>query len=386
MTASVWRPRAYAAAAWFEPLHLAAWIALLAGLALTAWAYATPRYETVTEPVPWQVQAAWMYTAPVPATLAEDERLPWGAPLYREVTPQVTVTFTARLNTDAPATDLRSQARLWARIEDDYGWYRTWDLATTRGQGGHVELTGALDLDQVERLLRQRERALPPARRYTLRVGVTAHWAGQLAGQPWETTADSALAFRREAPGLYVLQRSPASPDEDGDLAAPRWEGVLERTVQVPRQMGLGPWQAPVARWRVWGLGLSGLGLVVLVALQAGLAWVRPRWPEVYFRAWAGGRGVEVQPGPWLDAVASRWTSASPEAVLRLADQWDEPVLLVRTDAALHLLVRLPDAVYGYREPWPAPPTVTADAALAEAAAAADETTAPEEGTDATRA
>ncbi len=352
MNTSVWRRRAWQAASLYEPLNLLAWIAAWLGLGLLALGYLLPRTVDAVEPLPWGVAGQWMYTATVPPAVAEDQRLPLGAPLYRPLTPQVDFTFTARVEAEVPPTAPQGRARLWARLADEYGWSRTWTLAERDLDAAAWQVTGTLDLGRIERLIRSREAVYPPARGYTLTVAVTWTWEAALAGEPWQHQATAALTFRREGEGFFVLQGPRTAPDAAAtDLFAPRWSGTVERAVLRPRTVSLGPLRATVDQVRGWGLGLAVAGGVLLLASNAALGWVQSRWPEVYFRAWLGGHGVVLTPGPWLADWIAGAVPASPEALLSLAHKWGEPVLLVPTDDAVHLFVRLPEAVYHYAAP-----------------------------------
>ncbi len=354
MSTTPWRTRAWHSAGLYEPLNLVAWIAAWVGLGLLAVGFWLPRTMTVPEPAPWQVTGQWTYRAPVPRSVAEDETLPLGAPLYQPVTPEVAFTFAARLVAPAPPEASTGQAIMHLRLADDYGWSRTWPVATTRVSGPEWEVTGTVDLDGIERAIRQREAVYPPARGYTLTVTVAWAWEARVNGEPWQYAATSSLHFRREGEGFFVLQAGRSAPgSETGDVFAPVWKGVQERSVTRPRRLSIGPLQATVDQVRSWGWGLALSGGLLLLLSNAALGWARTRWPEVYFRAWLGGHGVVLPPGPWMDVWRVQAVEASPEALLHLAHKWGEPVLLVPTEEAVHLWLRLPEAVYHHATAMP---------------------------------
>lgn len=356
MNATRWRAWFRQTIGLYEGLSTVAWTVALAGALLWAGALLLPATQTVTRPRPWAVVGQWHYTAAVPPSVSETGRLPLGAPLYRPLTPRVTFAFAARWEGEAPPpTALEGQARLWVRLQDEFGWQRETVLAEVPITGPRWQLKAAVNLNPITGWLRQRERVFPPARNYRLLVGVTWQAQGRLEGQPWQAQGASVLDFRRQAPNFYVLQVGTGGPDAASAAAwwAPRWEGALEVTQTVPRQVALGPWRVTVPEMRVWGLRAALAGGALWLALSGLLAWLRSRWPEVYALALLGPAAVWVEPGPWLAAVLRDAVRTSLDGLAHLARQWGEPVLVTCEAARLVAMVRLPEAAYVYEEPCP---------------------------------
>lgn len=319
--------------------------ALLGGTstALASAAFSHPTTRTTVVPLPYSQYGSFGYSAAAPQGVYDGDHAPTGQPVFLKLSPRVDFTFSYQFQSSA-AAELNGTGRLSAVVGDGTGWRRTLELrpqVTFRGSA--TSLTGSLDLNEVQSLVRQFESqtGLHPAG-YTVTIAPEIHLSGTLGGQYLEERFTPRLDFALDNTALRLADHSVGV-----DPLAPRTDGELETIRPSQAHLGLGPLRVPTAALRslaVLGLlaGLLLAGLVGRATLQlqqeSEIQRFHTRFRRRLLPIRHDGRGqdelvVEVQV---LDDLG------------RLAEQFDLPIL-VGSGSPRYYSVRHDGLRYRYR-------------------------------------
>lgn len=314
---------------------------LIVGLAFLLWGFSKPLTVSVSTPVSYRIQGLLLYSAPVPKEVFPTGWLPTGAPFFADLTSQVTFRFLARFSTSPSSFPLilqEGRGRMWIEVEDSLGWRRQLLQEEKAWSGDYWVLQVVLPLRELEQILQQRDEIYPPVQSYRVVLSMQSDIKGEMDDMPWQETLEAQWVFSRLSNGIYVLERQ--------DNLKLDWEGTASYEEVLPNQVTLGPWFLKVKDVRRLGLIFSLVGIALLGGLHQWLAWAHHHDPKAYFQASLGRLAIRVEPGPHLWAHGRYIRLNSLNDLVKVAQQFREPILYAVEGQHHSFLVWLPDVVY----------------------------------------
>jgi signal peptidase len=288
---------------------------------LTAVAFTQPQERRVEQPVPYELQGAFSYSAAAPAgPVYEDGRVDTGEPVFLRLAPEAVVRFSARLESEVPHA-VRGTGTLVAELSDESGWTRTFELQEAANfSGDSFTASGTLRVGRIRALVEDVESLTGVERpSYTLTLAPHVDFQGVVAGRRLDDEFTPRLVFQLDANQLSL---------EPGltQRLQPARAGSVKTVVQKPRELSLFGVSFPIAavRWAVLA------GALLLFAAAGALA-------LVHLRAVRRDEPTRIQAryGPWLVEVAGARSRiggavvdmATMEGLVRLAERGNRLIL-----------------------------------------------------------
>jgi signal peptidase I len=333
----------------------------LVSLVAVAFTFSRPAQRPVTTDLTYEHSGIFSYTAPTPEGIYDRPQVTTGAPVFRQLTERISVTFDYQLSTDALA-DITGSGALVAVVSNSSGWGRTLALSEPiTFTGRQVSLTGELDLRAMQQLtdtVATRTGVSYDAHTIAVRPQITL--AGSVAGQPFQDTFEPELTFRL---GPLQLQLADSASGDTGALHPAR-AGLLKLPGMEPNGIPLLRWELSLALARTFALAVLAIGAGMLAAILLQTQRVR-RADEV--------TRIQALHGPQLIPVtdlgitrSERLISlASFDDLLRLAERAAVPLLFQHDDHLQRFVVNIGAVSYQYLP--------VADAATPEPSAAVAE-------------
>jgi signal peptidase I len=318
--------------------------AALAFGALAALAFSRPAERAVQRTVPYELHGRFSYSAKAPAgPVYEDGTVETGEPIFLRLVPAATVSFSARLESEAPRS-LSGTGKLVAELSDSSGWTRTLELQpATRFAGDSFTASGVLRLRAIRALLTDVATLTGVERdSYGLTLRPEVDLRGTLAGRKVDDRFSPKLVFRLDA---RELRLEPAIAPR---LEPARRGGVSTMTRQsqtfsLPGGLALG-----VGPARTFTLA-GALGFLV-AALAVAFLHARALRNDEPTR-------IRARYGAWLVPVAGASSRvggavvdmATIEGLVRLAERSDRMILHEEHEGAHLYLLEDEGVLYRYR-------------------------------------
>jgi signal peptidase I len=320
---------------------LAVAAAAFALLGLLAFTRSTTR--AAVDPTLYTHRGSFAYTAAAPRG-----RLVYGAPAVRTGQPIfLRLAQTARFSFDyafdsRAAHSLAGSGALEARVEAADGWSRTIPLARdTAFDDDRAQLQGVLDLRRLQTLVAHvDEQTGVPNATYSLAIVPRVRVHGVVAGRAIRSTFAPALRFTLNSVELALQTASSGKP---AGTLRPTQAGAGVRS--EARTLALGGLRLRVATARRVAVG--GLVASLLALLAVGFLLLPVRGGEAArIGARYGSWLLPVEAPPALRDVVDVVTM---DALVRLAEHHDRPVLHVTSDGGDEYLVAIEEIGYRYR-------------------------------------
>ncbi len=205
----------------------------LVALTLGGLAWTRPTTRQVPTDISYAHTGRFEYSAPAPAGLYDGGRVQSGEPVFLQLAKEVDFRFEYHLSGQSVEGTSGTQ-RLVARVGDDSGWRRTFELAPSKSfSGTSSAVSGRLDLQRVQELTKRLEAETGYTRdHYDLVLAPQMRVAGTVAGHRIEDTFAPELLFRLDPQKLQFMPRDLATSSggavEALDPLAPRQDGIVQ--------------------------------------------------------------------------------------------------------------------------------------------------------------
>jgi len=292
----------------------------------------------------------------LPGPVYLDGKLKTGDPIYVDIVPLVTSTFTYHL--DAPgAEDVRGTIRLLAVTRDINGWEQSSDLVPSFSfEGPDASVGTTLDLSQFMLLAAVLQDATGSAVRYwTTAVTAEVMISGTLEGQPFQSQFQPFYTLRVTPPNEIFVETSltrdfESAPPTQRLIAGSAFNPQQEISVSVPEQrsatLGFLIADVRVEKVRFFGafIALGALSAAIVVAVFMAIAL---RAPGARIQARYGSKLVRV--AQMNASPANAIALSTMDDLVRIADRYQSVILW--TQAEDHDLFTVQDgtATYVYR-------------------------------------
>jgi signal peptidase I len=320
-------------------------VALLALLTLALLAFARSTEEPRALKSAYLETGAFSYRADVPAGAVYPEGVATtGDALFPRLVNRVRIAFRYDFTSPLPQ-DLEGTGVLHASVSDGAGWSRALPLdgGPARARDGGLTAVATLDVARLRHVVSAFERQAGVTNpSYTVAVAPTVEMKGRLGGEPVLTHFAPSLRFRLDASRLQLEDADaepgadPLNPARHGDLVQP-----------VPARISLLGVGMEVSSVRA----LAPLG--VLVALGAFLATGRPllrrlRDDEPFRIQLRHGGRIVTSAAPTARFAHRPVPVEDIEALARLSDRHDRPILAERLGARIRYSVEWDGLSYRY--------------------------------------
>ena len=313
-------------------------------------AFTRSLFKRTERDIDYSHRAAFEYSAAAPeGPVYQAPKVRTGDPVFVRLVDQLDVAFDYSFETDATA-DVKAAGRMDAVLRSDNGWTRAIEIAApTVSRDGQLRLSGRLDLDEIESVVRRVERmtGMAPG---TYGVSLEPHIevAGTIAGEDINESFEPALAFQ-----LDDIQLGLVRPDHNGtktplaDLLEPARDGSITSHELVAQPLVIGGREVSVVAAR--RSALTGLAIGVLLLVAFGIAWMRRRPVGELQRIQAryGSLLIRIEDVPDL----GRETVDVPdfETLVRLAQQFEQPIMCLAQHEDHIYMLYFDGLLYRYR-------------------------------------
>jgi hypothetical protein len=264
-------------------------LVLLASLAVGIYAFTHPVWRQA-DPVEYEHQGAFSYTAQAPAGVYDGKTVQTGEPIFPALTCSLETTFSYALFFDG-LQGAGGSYQIAARIsEEQSNWQRSVPLVSeTAFSGKSFDSEFRIDLCKVEDLVAAMEEATDfhPSS-YKLEIIPSVTTTGTFAGQAFEDTFAPILLFRFDALHFYLNR------ELEGDPLHPIQTSLLPDPTLVQDRLplfGAEPRVISLRTFSIVGMAVSCLGLLALGLLLANIS---RRDPQAYIRMKYGGMLVDA--------------------------------------------------------------------------------------------
>jgi hypothetical protein len=258
------------------------------------------------------------YAAAVPRSpVYPDGRVTTGDSAFVNLVHRLEVAFLYRLETTR-TTQVSGTTRIDAKISDGAGWTRSLPVAPERAfEGGEAVAAGALDLEQVQRVVAQMKQLTGSGTStFTVTLVPRVHVAGEAGRHPLDATFAPSLPFQLDQTSLRLLD-----PDQGDPALETREDPPVPVTVATT--VGLGALAIATQDARL--LGLLGVAAALVLLLVAGSLARREPGKAADVRLRFGSRIVDadavVPPGRWVTDVADL------DTLVRIAESYERLVV-----------------------------------------------------------
>lgn len=321
-------------------------LALLAigSLILGIVAFRRPLFNKIEEPLAYQQEAAFRYTADVPEGVYDSTQVSPGEPIFRKLNGSFTVGMDYFFLSAHPAT-LKGSYRLLAIISDSTGWKRTIELLPkTTFEGNLFTVSETLSLNQVQDYIDRFEAETGVERgQYNLAILADIHISGILADQVLEDQFQPALNFSINDLQV-VLEREQNSPSQ---TLTPSVSSALPQTTYEVNHLTILGLNIPVftARWISGILGIPALVFLIVLLARLYRDAQKSEWDRA--RIWYGSMFIEAR-DPQMLVSPQQVEIASVDDLARLAEQEQRPIFHLAEGNTHHLFIQTPEKIYHY--------------------------------------
>lgn len=235
----------------------------LAGGFLAFVAFHRPLTVQVSDPISYQHQGVFRYSAAAPPGIYDQDRVRTGEPIFRRLISQVEMLFDYTFSAQLPP-QIQGTIQLDAVVRDNNGWQWTFQLQPPMAfDGQSATAAGTLDLNQVQAMLDSvKQQTGVPVQQFTLEVLPAVRVNGQLAGQILQESFAPSLLFSLNDL-LMQLGEGSRSPGQLQPIQA----GLIQRSREAPNTLSIFVLDLPISVARWVGLlvaGISGLATVLI--------------------------------------------------------------------------------------------------------------------------
>ncbi|MBT7190563.1 MAG: HD domain-containing protein [Anaerolineae bacterium] len=302
-----------------------------------------PLFNEIQEPIPYQQEVAFRYTAKVPEGVYDSTQIEPGEPIFRKLNGSFSVEMDYFFLSTHPA-DLRGDYRLLAIISDSTGWKRTLELVpTTEFQGNLFTVSETLSLSQIQRLIDVFEKETGVERgRYELAILADIQIDGDLAELPLEDRFLPALYFSITDLEVVLEERT-----SEGSTLEPSTGNALMRSTYESNVLNILGIKTPVsvARWISILLGVPAWIFLGVLLFQIYQIAEKNEWERT--RIWYGSMFIEASDTRIL-SPPDQIEIASVDDLVNLAEQDQRPIFHILDGDLHHLLVQTPEQNYHY--------------------------------------
>lgn len=326
-----------------EKLLLLALI-VAASLVLGIISFRRPLLNEIEEPIPYQQEASFRYTADVPAGVYDSSQVVSGEPIFRKLNGAFKVELDYFFLSMYPA-GIHGSYQLSAIISDATGWKRTIELLPqTNFEGNLFTVSETLSLDQVQALIDHFETETGVARgQYALTILADIRIAGTLAGLDMEDRFQPALQFNINDLEV-VLDEAPSNA---GEALNPSASGALTRKSFETNLLSIFGLPVPVisARWMALLIGVPALIFLGILLIKFYHTTQKSEWERA--RLWYGSAFIESRDAQLLTAP-QQVEIASVDDLASLAEQEQRPIFHFAEGQTHHLFIQTPQRNYHY--------------------------------------
>jgi signal peptidase I len=356
----------------FRALLIASAVAVVASLALAAFAFTRPAHRVINRSTPYAQQVSFGYSAHVtPGPVYPDGRIETTDPIFLSLVHDLDVQIAYRFGSPAPFSVAGTEEVLLNAIGPS-GWSRSFVLAPrTHFTGDTTRTQVTLNLRQLESLMTEIERLTdtPGFSSFSLTIQPVVHISGAVAGHRINTRYEPALGFEiqsgqlQPASGTAPAGSTPgAAPTSGPANYTPSQAGGVATRATAPATitvLGVSP-MASLLRWiSVVGLLLSLVATVFFYLRKRG----EPFEETVHIQSQYGHLIVPIVGGEDLG-----WPPVDVpniKALVRLADSGQRLILHNRSGDVDTYMVNDEGTVYRYQVKaskivwgeWTDPPT-----------------------------
>ncbi len=320
---------------------------LLLAAVLGVVAFTRPPYVQVQEPVPYQHEAVFSYTARAPAGLYDLPQVQPGEPIFTQLTGTLTVSCNYRFTAEAPY-QIHGTYQLFARVSDSTGWKRTLPLTQQATfENGTFSAEAVVHLEDLQRFITELEQATSIRRSaYVLSVFAHIETEGSVGGMTFQETYEPALRFQWNGEALVVATSSAAPGEDSSDPFHQVRSDALVLVKQQPNTVMILGAQLPVPLARQIALGAGVVSLLLLAWTWRKAEKQAAVDPVAHLRFVEGVTVVPLQDVP--DSLGPQIALETLKDLADLAVAYRRPVLYLRNGEQVHFWVRTPEALYQY--------------------------------------
>lgn len=326
-----------------EKLLILALIAIGA-LFLGFTAFRRPLFNEIQEPLAYQQEATFRYTANVPAGVYDSTQISPGEPIFRKLNGSFTVGMDYVFLSVHPAA-IKGDYRLLAIISDATGWKRTIELLPkTTFEGSIFTVSETLSLNQVQDYIDRFEEETGVERgQYNLAIRADIHISGILADQVLEDQFHPVLNFSINDLQV-VLERE---QNNAGQTLTPSMSSALLQTTYEVNYLSIFGLKIPVfaARWISGIVGIPAIILLGILLTRLYRASQKSEWDRA--QIWYGSMFIEAR-DTQMFVSPPQVQIASLDDLAALAEQEQRPIFHLAEDKIHHLLIQTPEQTYHY--------------------------------------
>ena len=307
-------------------------------------AFRRPLFNEVEEPLTYQQEAVYRYTADVPEGVYDSTQVAPGEPIFRKLNGSFSVGMDYIFISEHPAS-IVGEYRLLAIISDSTGWKRTIELIPpTEFQDNLFTISETLSLDDVQKLIDRFEREAGVERgQYSLSIVADIKIDGVLDGQILQDQFSPTLTFNINDFQVVL------APNLDGGQPSltPAQSGGLTRTIYETNTLSILGLEIPIltARWIAGALGIPALVTLILLLVQLYRASQQNEWERA--RLWYGSMFIEAR-DPHMLGAPQQVELASLDDLANFAEREQRPIFHFPEGDIHHLLIQTPEQNYHY--------------------------------------
>ena len=322
-------------------------VALFALLSVVS--FARPVRGVSSSSLSYSHNGVFSYSAGVPDSAVYEDSVKTGEPIFLKLVKELDVTFDYHFE----ATDdhsLQGSHELRAVVRSPNGWTRSLPVSPRKEfSGDKVTVTGSLDLAEIRDIIRQVEietGVVQTTHTVTLKPRIDA--LGAIKGVGLDDDFTPTLTLQMDALQLQLPTSDPTNAATPADPFKHTESGSLSGSTQAESTFGIGPVAVTVRVARV--VSLFGLVMSLVALFMFGLPVIRAMRENEASRIQARYGGVMVP----VKALGLRSDSVlveleSIEALVRIGERFDLPVLHASADGTNDYMVESDGAVYRYR-------------------------------------
>ncbi|MEO8541261.1 MAG: hypothetical protein ABI577_16085 [bacterium] len=277
--------------------------------------------------------------AAVPGPVYEENRLKTGDPIYVDLVPTITTSFSYHLQAPT-AKDIHGTVRLFAVTRDINGWERSSDLIpATPFDGPDASVSTEVDLSGLMLLAAALQQVTGATSRYwTTAISAEVLLTGTMDGQPFESRFAPFYTLRVTPPNEIFVETAltrdfESAPPEPGNTAGansffPHDDLTVSVPEVVPATLSLVVTHVRVDYLRRMASILAIASFLLALGVGGAMAWaLRTRAARFYARY--GNRLVRVA---GMSPPANAVQMETMEDLVRVADRYQSVILWIHHD------------------------------------------------------